>query len=165
MSLFSAIAHDGVSPTRGLSRKTIGIVVAGLALGVALGFAIVNNPTAAESSAAVVAPSTGLAQDEFIRLNTTDLENLVSASSSAVTESQAAVTPFIQMNTTDLDNLAAAAVAVDPFIDLNVNSYEGLIPPAAAESQTVVDSNFLNWNIASLEYPTARYTEQSSGPR
>jgi len=29
----------------------------------------------------------------------------------------------------------------------------------------VVDSNFLNWNIASLEYPTARYTEQSSGPR
>jgi hypothetical protein len=123
------------------------MMVAGLALGVALGFIIVNNQTAEESSAAAVAPATGLAQDEFIRLNTTDLENLVPASSTAVTQSRAAVDRFIHINTTDLDGLVPAA------------------PAAVIGSQSAVDSYFLHWNIASLEYPTARYTEPTRGPR
>jgi hypothetical protein len=143
------------------------MVVAGLALAVALGFIVVNNQTAAESSAAAVAPSTGLTQDAFIQLNTADLDNLAPA---------------------------ASVVAVDPFTHINVNSYEGLVPAIVTESQAVIDSNFLywntetlenlvpavstdaqtssntseeflNWNIASLEYPTARYTERPNAPR
>ncbi|MEA1902390.1 MAG: hypothetical protein U9N56_02570 [Actinomycetota bacterium] len=176
MSLFSTIAHDGAAPTRGFSPKAIGMMVAALALGVALGFVIGNSRTAAESSATAVAPATGLALDDFVRLNTTDLGNWVPAASAAAIESQAVIDPFIQMNTTDLDALVAAASAtvigsqagVNPdFLSLNTTSYDGLVPAASANGQTsgTVSEEFLDWNIASLEYSAARYSEQSSGPR
>ena len=216
MSLFSTIAHEGAAPARGFSLKGIGMVAAGLALGVAVGFAIVNSRTAAEPSDAAIATATGLAYDDFVRLNSTDLDNLAPATVSAATiQSQAVVDPFIQMNTTSFDGLvpAAATAVVDPFIQINTTSYDGLVPAAAtavvdpfiqinttsydglvpAASAAVVDpfiqinttaldglvpaasahgqtsgnasEEFLDWNIASLEYPAARYSEQSSGPR
>ncbi len=196
MSLFSTIAHDGATPARGYSPKAIGMMAAGLTLAVALGFIVANNRTTTESPAAAVAPATGLTQDAFIQLNTTDLDNLAPAASTAVVESQAVNDSFIQLNTADLDNLAPAAsvVAVDPFIHINVNSYDGLVPAIVTESQAVIDSNFLYWNtetlenlvpavsadaqtssntseeflnlnIASLEYPAVRYTERPNAPR
>ncbi|MEE8407365.1 MAG: hypothetical protein V3S32_09480 [Acidimicrobiia bacterium] len=199
MSLLSTIAHEGAVPARGFSPKGIGMMAAGLALGVAVGFGIVNNQSATESSASSAASPTGLAQDEFIRLNTTAYDGMVPAAPVVVTEVQAAVNPFIEINTTALDALvpAASAAVVDPFIHINTTSYDGLVPTvstAVIGSQSVVDSNFLywntdalnglvptasvdgqtsspvneqflNWNIASLEYPIARHTEQTGGPR
>lgn len=199
MSLLNTIAHEGAVPARGFSPKGIGMMAAGLALGVAIGFGIVNNQSATESSANSAAPATGLAQDEFIRLNTTAYDGMVPAASVPVTEAQAVVDPFIEINTTALDALvpAASVAVVDPFVHINTTSYEGLVPTvstAVIGSQSVVDSNFLywntdalsglvptasvdgqtsgtvseeflNWNIASLEYPIARHTEQTGGPR
>ncbi len=199
MSLLSTIAHEGAVPARGFSPKGIGMMAAGLALGVAVGFGIVNSQSATESSSNSAAPPAGLAQDEFIRLNTTAYDGLVPAAPVAVTKAQAAVNPFIEINTTALDALvpAASAAVIDPFIHLNTTSYDGLVPTvsrAVIGSQSAVDSNFLywntdalnglvqkgsvegqtsstaseeflNWNIASLEYPIARHTEQTGGPR
>ena len=147
MSLFSTIAHDGAVPARGFSLKGIGMIAAGLALGVAVGFVMGTNGTAAESSVTPAATITGLAYDDFVRLNTTDLDGLVPAASAKAIESQRVVDPnFLYWNTTALDNL---------------------VPVAAAngEKSGNVSEEFLYWNIASLEYPAARYSQQSSGPR
>ena len=176
MSLFSTIAHDGAAPARGFSLKGIGMMAAGLALGVTVGFVIANSGTAAEPSAAAVATVTGLANDDFVRLNATDLDALVPAASAQAIESPAVVDPFIQMNTTDLDGLVGAAAAavtesqrvVDPnFLYWNTTALENLVPVAAADGETSgnVSEEFLYWNIASLEYSAARYSQQSSGPR
>ena len=171
MSLFSTIAHDGAAPARGFSLKGIGMMAAGLALGVAVGFVIGNSGTAAESSATPVATVTGLAHDDFVRLNTTDLDGLVPAASAQAIESPAVVDPFIQMNTTSFDGLVAGIESqrvVDPnFLYWNTTALENLVPVAAAngEKSGNVSEEFLYWNIASLEYPAARYSQQSSGPR
>ena len=201
MSLFSTIAHEGAAPARGFSLKGIGMIAAGLALGVAVGFVIGNSGAAAESSATPVATVTGLAHDDFVRLNTTDLDALVPATSAKAIESPAVVDPFIEMNTTSfgglvaviesqrvvdpnflywnttaLDNLVSVAAAaviesqrvVDPnFLYWNTTALDNLVPVAAAngEKSGNVSEEFLYWNIASLEYPAARYSQQSSGPR
>ncbi len=146
MSLFSTIAHDGAAPARGFSLKGIGMMAAGLALGVTVGFVIGTNGTAAEPSVTPAATVTGLAYDDFVRLNTTDLDGLVPAASAKAIESPAVVDPFIEMNTT---------------------SFDGLVPVAAAngEKSGNASEEFQYWNIASLEYPAARYSQQSSGPR
>ncbi len=146
MSLFSTIAHDGAAPARGFSLKGIGMMAAGLALGVAVGFVVGTNGTAAESSVTPAATITGLAYDDFVRLNTTDLDGLVGAAAAKAIESPAVVDPFIRINTTDLDGLVGAAAA-------------------NGETSSNVSGEFLYWNIASLEYPAARYSQQSSGPR
>ena len=125
MSLFSRIAREGAAPARGFSLKWTGMVAAGLALGVAGGFVIVNSRPAAEPFPPVSATATGLAHDDFVRLNTTELETVAPASA-GLTESAPAVDPFIQINTTALENLVATG---------------------------------------SLEHPTARVSEQRSGPR
>jgi hypothetical protein len=169
MSLFSTIAHEGAAPARGFSLKGIGMMAAGLALGVGLGFIIVNR-TAAESSS-TAAPATALAHDDFLRLNTTSYDGLVPAASAAAIETQVVVDPFIEMNTTAFDWLAAVIEphrVVDPnFLYWNTDALDNLVPAAAAngEKSGNVSEEFLNWNIASLEYPAARYSEQSSGPR
>ena len=145
MSLLSTIAHEGAVPARGFSPKGIGIMAAGLALGVGLGLTIVNNGTTDESSGTAVASANGLAHENFLRLNTTSYDGVVPAASVAATQAQ----------------------AVDPFIQMNVDSYGGLVPAAsvAATQASTVSEEFLNWNIASLEYPAARYSEQARGPR
>ena len=171
MSLFSTIAHESAAPARGFSLKGIGMMAAGLALGVGLGFIIVNR-TAAESSS-TAAPATALAHDDFLRLNTTSYDGLVPAASAAALETQVVVDPFIEMNTTAFDGLVPPAVigaqnVVDPnFLYWNTDALENLAPAAAAngEKSGNVSEEFLSWNIASLEYPAARYSEQSSGPR
>ncbi len=171
MSLFSTIAHEGAAPARGFSLKGIGMMAAGLALGVAVGFVIGTNGTAAESSVTPAATVTGLAHDDFVRLNTTDLDALVPAASAQAIESPAVVDPFIQMNTTSFDGLVAGIESqkvVDPnFLYWNTTALENLIPVAAANGEKPgnVSEEFLDWNIASLEYPAARYSQQSSGPR
>ena len=176
MSLFSTIAHDGATPARGFSPKAIGMVAAGLALAVVVGFVATNSRTTAEPSDTPAATVTGLAHDDFVRLNTTDLDALVPAASAKAIESPAVVDPFIQMNTTSFDGLvpvAAAAViesqmVVDPnFLYWNTTALENLVPVAAANGETSgnVSEEFQYWNIASLEYPAARYSQQSSGPR
>ena len=172
MSLFSTIAHDGAAPARGFSLKGIGMMAAGLALGVTVGFVIGTNGTAAEPSATPLATVTGLAYDDFVRLNTTDLDGLVPAASAKAIESPAVVDPFIEMNTTSFDGLVAVIESqkvVDPnFLYWNTTALDNLVPVASAaviKSQSEVDPNFLYWNIASLEYPAARHSQQSSGPR
>ncbi len=145
MSLLNTIAHEGAAPTRGFSLKGIGIMAAGLALGVGLGFAIVNNGTAEDSSSKAVASANGLAHADFLRLNTTSYDGLVPAASVAATQAQ----------------------AVDPFVEMNTTSYDGLVPAAsvAATQASTVSEEFLNWNIGSLEYPAARHSKQAGGPR
>ncbi len=176
MSLFSTIAHDGAVPARGFSLKGIGMMAAGLAIGVTIGFVIGNDDTTAESSATPLATVTGLALDDFVRLNTTDLDALVPAVLGQAIESPAVVDPFIEMNTTSFDGLVpVAAVAVTEsqrvvdanFLYWNTTALENLVPVAAANGETSgnVSEEFLYWNIASLEYPAARYSQQSSGPR
>ncbi|MFV1963644.1 MAG: hypothetical protein ACC658_17695 [Acidimicrobiia bacterium] len=107
MSLFSTIAHDGATPTRGFSLKGIGMMMAGLAIGVAIGFVIINSRTAVEPSATATAPATGLAPDAFLRLNTTDLENLAPAASAAATEARTLDANVPWWNTESFKNLAA----------------------------------------------------------
>ncbi len=118
MSLSNTIAHEGAAPARGFSLKGIGVMAAGLALGVGISFVIINNGTAPESTSTGEQSAAGLAHADFLRLNTTSYDGLVPAASAAVVESQAAV-----------------------------------------------DSDFLYWNIGSLEYGVAGYTEQAGGPR
>ena len=171
MSLFSTIAHEGAAPARGFSLKGIGMMAAGLALGVAVGFVIGNSGTAAEPSATPAATVTGMAHDDFVRINTTDLDALVPATSTQAIESQRVVDPFIEMNTTSFDGLVAVIESqkvVDPnFLYWNTTALDNLVPVAAANGGKSgnVSEEFLNWNIASLEYPAARYSQQSSGPR
>jgi hypothetical protein len=178
MSLFSTIAHDGAAPARGFSLKRIGMMAAGLALGVGIGFVIINSRTVAEPSATAKAPATGLAYDDFVRLNTTDLDNLVPAASAAATGAQALGDPTVPWwNTEAFKNLVPGASAAatetqvldDPSVPYwSTERFKNLVPAASAAvngSQSVVDSNFLYRNIASLEYPVARYSEQPSGPR
>ena len=171
MSLFSTIAHEGAVPARGFSLKGIGMMAAGLALGVAVGFVIGNSGAAAESSATPVATVTGLAYDDFVRLNTTDLDALVPATSAKAIESPAVVDPFIEMNTTSFGGLVAVIESqrvVDPnFLYWNTTALDNLVPVAAAngEKSGNVSEEFLYWNIASREYPAARHSQQSSGPR
>ena len=171
MSLFNTIAHDGAAPARGFSLKGIGMMAAGLALGVAVGFVIGTSGTAAESSVTPAATVTGLAYDDFVRLNTTDLDALVPAASAKAIESPAVVDPFIQMNTTSFDGLVAVIEyqrVVDPnFLYWNTTALDNLVPVAAADGEKSgnISEEFLYWNIASLEYPAARHSQQPSGPR
>jgi len=111
MSLFSTIAHEGAPQARGFSLKGIAMMAAGLALGVAVGFVIGTNGTAAEVSATPIATVTGLAYDDFVRVNTTDLDGLAGVASAQAIESPAVVDRFIRVNTTDLDGLAGVASA------------------------------------------------------
>ena len=107
MSLFSTIAHDGATPARGFSPKRVGIAAVGIALGITVGFAIATNRTA-DLPQQTTAAATGLAYEDFYRLNTTDLDGLVPAVAAAVTESQGMANPnFWYLNTTALEYPAA----------------------------------------------------------
>lgn len=116
MSLSSTIAHDGAAPARGFSLRGIGLVVAGFALGVALGFVIGNDRIAAESTPIAAAPATGLPHDAFVRLNTTDLPNLAPATS-APAAAPAVTAPIGPQSGLNAD-----------FLYWNVGSFEYLVP-------------------------------------
>jgi len=145
MSIFSTIAYDSTHETRRIPFKGIGSVIAALVLGAAIGFAIADNPPAAD---APTAASTGIALDDFIRLNTTSYDGLVPAASAAVIESQSVGDAnFLYWNTTAFDNLIPMESA------------------AVSQAPNTVDPDFWHWNVASLEYPAGRYSEQPNGPR
>ena len=132
----NTIAYEGPR-ARGISVKGVAILVAGLVLGAVVGLAIATSSTTTDAPEAVV---TGMALDDFIRLNTTAFNGLAPVGSTAVVES----------------------VAVDPgFLDINVGSFNGLAPAASV----AVDPWFLEMNIGSLEYQAGGYTEPSSGIR
>jgi hypothetical protein len=145
MSLLSTIAYDGTHETREIPFKGIGAVVAALVLGAAIGFVIADNPPAVD---APVAAATGMALDDFIRLNTTSYEGLSPTAAAPQADAQS----FIEMNVTSFEGLAPVTATVDPFFEMNIASYEGLAPVTAAVAtpQTVTDS-FLHMNIASYE--------------
>ena len=169
MSLLSTIAHDAPQ-VRGLSPKGIGMTVVGLVVAVGVVFSIVNGGLIQDQSEQSVAATTRIANEEFLRLNTTGLEYPGSAASAAVTP-QEPVDPFIQMNTTALDGLVPAAVSqpavrVDPFVEMNTTALDGLAPATSrGQRSEIATDEFLEWNVSSLEYAPARYSESASGPR
>jgi hypothetical protein len=144
MSLFSSIAHPGTAKTRGFPLRGMAVIAMALVVGAAVG-AAVDGGGASDTSEASVVVSTRLPHDEFIRLNTTDMDHLSPAATASAVESAPSVDPFLYWNTIALDNLVPSAKA-DP-----------------AESQ--LSDEFLRWNIDSLEYAEAKYSEPVSGPR
>jgi hypothetical protein len=134
MSLTNTIAYEGPR-ARGVSVKGMGILVAGLVLGAVIGLATATSSTTTDEPEASV---TGMALDDFIRLNTTSLNGLAPA---GVVES----------------------VAVDPgFVEMNTTSFDGLVRVASPQT---VNPSFLEMNIGFLEYPTGGYAEPSNGFR
>lgn len=144
MSLFNTIAHDGTPSARGVFARGGVVIAIGLALAIAVGFSMADGGAAEKSPARTWSAASGLAHDEFLRLNTTALDALVPAAP-AVTGPQGVVDRFTYLNTTALDALVPAASAV-------------------TGSQGVVD-RFIYLNTTALEYPPLRYSEQPSGPR
>jgi hypothetical protein len=156
----NTIAYEGPR-ARGISVRGIGILVAGLVLGSVIGLAIATSSTTTDAPEASV---TGMALDDFIRLNTTSLNGLAPVASAAVVESVSVDPGFLEINTTSFNGLApVAASVVDPgFLEMNVGSFDGL---TRVVSPQPVEPSFLEMNIGSLEYPAGGYTEPSSGIR
>jgi len=179
----NTIAYEGPR-ARGISVRGIGILVAGLVLGSVIGLAIATSSTTTDAPEAAV---TGMALDDFIRLNTTSFNGLAPVASAAVVEPVSVDPGFLEINTTSFDGLGpVAANVVDPrFLWMNVGSFNGLGPVTASvtdpgflemnvgsfdgltrvASPQPVDPSFLEMNIGSIEYPTGGYTEPSSGIR
>lgn len=144
MSLFSTIAHPDAAQARGSSVRGVGLIAVGLVLGVAIGMVAAVSLEATNRPETVTATRGGPAHDEFIRLNTTDLEYLSPAVSGEVVE---------------------AHPAVDSFLYWNITAFEGLAPASGEPDFGNVSDEFLEWNIYSLEYPAVQRTEQPNGPR
>jgi hypothetical protein len=125
MSHFSTITHHETPQLRHVSRGGIEIAVAIVALGAALVFVISQNEPTADQAQAPAAAATGLAAEDFLRLNTIDLEYLSPAIS-------------------DLPGTASAAT-VDPFEYANIGSYEGL--NRVHEARYAVDPDFMKINV------------------
>lgn len=144
MSLFNTIAHPGTATARRLSIVGVGIAAVGLMLGVVGGLLIPSTSPSTDMADAAQVSRTGLAHDEFLRLNTTDLDHLSPTVPARVVESQ----------------------TVDPFLYWNITALDGLVPPASdGDNADMVTEQFLEWNITSLEYPISSYTQPSNGPR
>jgi hypothetical protein len=149
MSLTSTIAYETTQQAKEFSFKGIGLMVAALIFGAVVGITIANNPTATEAPAVA---TTGLALDDFIRLNTTSYEGLVPVATAAAVETQGVGDAFIDMNVASYEGLAPVT-ATEPqqvgqaFIDMNVASYEGIAPVVATATHRAADPSFLYWNI------------------
>lgn len=144
MSLFNTIAHPRAATARRISIVGVGIVAVGLMLGVVGGLLIPDSSLSTDRSDVGRVSPAGLAHDEFLRLNTTDLEHLSPTVPARVVEAQ----------------------AVDPFLYWNVTALDGLVSAAPdGDNAGMVTEQFLEWNITSLEYPATSYTEPSNGPR
>ena len=158
MSLTNTIAYEGPR-AKGISVKGIGILVAGLVLGAALGLVVASSSTTTDAPEVSV---TGMALDDLIRLNTTSFNGLAPVASAAVVESVSVDPGFLEINTTSFNGLApVVSAAVDPgFLEINTTSFDGLAPVA-----TAVDPRFLEINIGSFEHLEGGYTERSNGLR
>lgn len=143
MSLFSSIAHPGTAETRGFPLRGMAAIAMALVVGAAVGIAI-DRDGASDTSEASVVVSTQLPHDEFIRLNTTDMDHLSPAATASAVEFAPTVDPFLYWNTTALDYL---------------------VPAQANPAQSQVSDEFLRWNVDSLEYAGVKYSEPASGPR
>ncbi len=174
MSLFSTLAHGGAVPAKRFSLKGIGMGAVGIALGITVGSVIANHRTA-DLPEQTAAAAIGLAHDDFLRLNTSDLPKLSPVAPDAI-EPQPVVDLFMHINTTAYDGLVPAAPsaaigvrgAVDPnFLYWNTTAFDNVVPAAVSKPQNLgnATAEFLHWNITSLEYPSARYSEQPNGPR
>jgi hypothetical protein len=138
-----------------------------LFLGAAIGLVVANYSTTTD---APEAPVTGMALDDFIRLNTTSYKGLAPAATAAVVESLPVDPGFFDMNVGLFDGLApaASAAAADPrFVDINTTALAWLSRAATATvaEYWVVDPGFLEMNIGLLEYPVTGYTEPLGGIR
>jgi hypothetical protein len=157
MSQFNTVTHHEAPQLRGVSLRWIGGLVLALALGLGLGYLISNINTGEES--AVAAISETMAFEEFVRLNTADLDYLAPAAVSVP-----AVDAFTHLNVNSYDGLidgVLATKAVAPgFTEINVTSYEGLNEAVAAKK--VLAPGFWEANVTAYEYA---YTEPASGPR
>ena len=152
MSHSSITAHE-TPQMRHVSRKWIEIAVAVVALGAAFVFVISQSDTAADQTDAPVAAATGLATEDFLRLNTTDLEYLSPAIS-------------------DVPGTASAVAAESHFMTMNVGSYDGL--NSVHEARYAVDPHFKTINEEFHDWPgestlqVGQITEplqQPGGPR
>lgn len=141
MSLLTTIAHPGAAGAKRISVSRVATVIMTLAVGVAIGLAI--DETISGNEAESPAASGGVSgHEEFLQLNTTDLEFARPAVVATVEARPAAVDPFTYWNTTALDNLVHDVGA-----------------PRNAMSQ-----EFMNWNVSALELAPGRYSDQL-GPR
>lgn len=153
MSQFSTITHHETPQLRHVSRRGIEIAVAIVALGATLVFVISQNEPTADQAQAPVAAATGLAAEDFLRINTIDLENL----SQAISDQPG----------------TASAITVDPFEYANVGSYDWLI--SVAEERHAVDPDFMKVNVGSYDWlnrvheerygPITEPIQQPGGPR
>jgi hypothetical protein len=148
MSQFNTITHHETPQMRHVSRRGIEIAVAIVALGAALVFVISQNEPTVDQAGAPVVAATGLAAEDFMRLNTIDLEYLSPAIS-------------------DLPG-TASAVTVDPFEYANVGSYDWL--NRMHEARHAVDPNFMKMNVDSYDWlnettAITESTQQPGGPR
>ena len=157
----STITYGGTHTAREFSFKGIGILVAGLVLGAAIGVAIASYSTTTDIPEVSV---TGMPLDDFIRLNTTSYNGLAPAATAVVVESVAVDPGFLEINVGSFNGLApAASAAVNPgFLEMNVGSFDGLTQVVSPQT---VEPSFLEMNIGSLEFPAGGYSEPSNGLR
>lgn len=141
MSLFTTIAHPGAAKAKRISVTRVAIVITTLAVGVAVGLAI-DEMTPANAGQSTAANGGALAHEDFLQINTTDLEYATPAAATNVAATPDAVDPFIHWNTTALDYLA----------------------PAADPAPNAMSAEFMDWNVGSLEFTGGTYAEQP-GPR
>ena len=139
MSLFSTIAHPDVPETRRLSLRGVGMVAAGVALGIAIGFFIADSRSA-DLSEQVAAISTS---SEFFRLNTSEMPHWSPAAPAVVVPAQHA----------------------DWFDNINTTAYDGLVPGEGTARAGEPSETFLELNIGSLEYAGPGYAERPGNPR
>jgi hypothetical protein len=119
------------------------MVGVGLALGVAIGYALA--PGGSEADPAIAAPASGaISQEEFLRVNTTALEALPPR----------------------LDASASSAIADRGFLYLNTVALDALRTPAVPAAQVSrVNDAFLHWNIESLERPGKPVADRPGFPK
>jgi hypothetical protein len=153
-TMSSALTYEGTPEATGVSFKGIGILVAGLVLGAAIGLVVANTSTTTDAPEVSV---TGMALDDFIRLNTTSYNGLAPVATVAVVESLQVHPGFFDMNVGSFDGLApvAAAAVVPGYLETPIIS----VAPATAPA----DPGFLDMNIGSLEYPVTGYSEPLGG--
>lgn len=169
MSHVTTIARDGTKRTGTPLVGRLGAMALSLAVGVAIGYTVVELGGA--DSGTPQDAATAAAHEEFLRLNTTALA--FSPAKEAAPVASATATPvdhFTRINTIDLENLAPsmAVPAVDAnFLEWNIAALEGMEPfgTRAAEQAAGSGYDFTYWNVGSLERPESAYSESATGPR
>ena len=153
----STYTHHEAPSLRGVSPRLIGGLVLVLALGVGLGYLISNITTGDETVAPAISETMNM--EEFVRLNTADLDYLAPPAVSVP-----AVDAFTHMNVNSyegiIDGVLATKVVAPEFTKANVDSYAALNEAVAARK--ALAPGFWETNVSAYEYA---YTEPASGPR